>query len=279
VRADQITDPVTFHGEGATWHSGWGGLKWVDMFAGDVLSLHPDESVTRLATGSTVAAMVRPRRSGGFVVALENRFGFWDESGSLTLGPELWSGGQRFNEGGCTPDGALLCGALTDARETGSGRLWRLETDGSATPVLDDVTISNGLGFTSDGTRMYYVDTPTGRIDIFDYIDGSLVGRRPFASIETGFPDGLCVDSEDGVWVALYGGSAVQHFDSTGALTETVELPVTNVTSCTLGGDDLRTLYITTSRENLTDDEEPLAGSLFSVRVGVAGLPVLLADV
>jgi sugar lactone lactonase YvrE len=278
VRADQLTDPITYHGEGATWHAGWGGLKWVDMLAGDILSLHADESVTRLATGSAIAAMVRPRRSGGFVAALENRFGFWDASGTVTLGPELWSGGGRFNEGGSTPDGALYCGALTDARETGSGQLWRLGTDGTAVPVLDGVTISNGLGFTSDGARMYYVDTPTRRVDLFDYA-GSLSGRRPFASISSGFPDGLCVDSEDGVWVALYGGSAVHHYDSTGALTEVVELPVTNVTSCTLGGADLRTLYITTSRENLPDDEQPLAGSLFSARVDVAGLPVLLADV
>ncbi len=124
---------------------------------------------------------------------------------------------------------------------------------------------------------MFYVDTPTRRIDVFDYADGELRERRPFVHIAEGVgdPDGLWVDAEDGVWVALFGGAAVHHYDSSGELADVVELPVTNITSCCLGGADLSTLYITTSREGIADDAEPLAGALFAAPAGARGSAVL----
>ena len=118
--------------------------------------------------------------------------------------------------------------------------------------MLADVTISNGLAWTADGSRAYYIDTPTGRIDLFD-ADGAagLAGRRPFAAIDPadGYPDGLTLDADDRVWVALWGGAAVRCYDVDGSLVEQVELPVPKVTACTFGGPELDELYITTSRE------------------------------
>ncbi|GAA2224876.1 SMP-30/gluconolactonase/LRE family protein [Herbiconiux moechotypicola] len=280
MRAEQLTDPITFHGEGAVWHEAWGGLKLVDMFAGDVLSLAPDGAVTRLHTGSLIAAMVRPRASGGFVVATERAFELFDADGERewSSGPVI-AEGFRMNEGSCDPFGRLLCGSLQYGFADGAGTMYRLGAPGEPVEALfGGLTITNGLGFTGDGSLAFYADTPTRRIDVFD-VDarGELTSRRPWVHLPEGVgnPDGLCVDSAGGVWVALYDGSAVHHYDASGALVEVVELPVSRVTSCTLGGPDLRTLYITTSRENLPADAEPEAGALFTTRADTPGLPTL----
>lgn len=281
MRAERVTDSVTYHGEGALWHAEWGGLKWVDMLAGDVLSLDEKTgAVSRLHVGSNVAALVRPRRTGGFVVATHSSFAAWNDDGEEWRTPDLWTRGMRFNEGTCDPLGRVICGTIADERTEGSGEIWRLDLDGVARRVSTGVTISNGMGFTSDGTGAYYVDTRTRRIDIFDFDDGELVNRRPFAAMPEGAggPDGICVDSEDGVWVAMYNGYGVRHYSASGEFDAAVEVPdAARVTSCSLGGDALSTLYITTSREGLAPSDEPAAGSLYRADVGVPGLPALTA--
>lgn len=282
-RAEQITESITYHGEGAVWHDGWGGLRFVDMMEGDVLSL--DETtgqVTRLHVDSPVAALVRPRTSGGFVVALERAFAGYDPHGRRDwVTPDLWQGPIRFNEGGVDPRGRLLAGQMAYDSAEGVAAMWRLNPDRTVERLFGGLTISNGLAFTADGTRAYYADTATGRIDVFDAADGELGERRPFVTIPEGAggPDGLCVDVEDGVWVALYDGGAVHRYAADGTLSEIVEVGAARVTSCALGGADGSTLYITTSRQNLRPDEEPPAGALFRAQVGVAGVPTRAVDV
>lgn len=138
------------------------------------------------------------------------------------------------------------------------------------------MTISNGLEWSPDGTLAYYNDTETLRVDVFDDDGTGLVERRPFVVVEdgTGHPDGLTVDAEGRVWVALNHGGVVHRYRPDGTLDEVVELPVRQVTACTFGGEGLDRLYITTSRENLAPDDEPQAGSLFRADVGVVGRPV-----
>jgi sugar lactone lactonase YvrE len=142
--------------------------------------------------------------------------------------------------------------------------------------VLEGVTISNGLDWSPDGSRAYYNDTATGRVDVFDYDrDSGLTGRRPFVHVpaEVGHPDGLTVDADGGVWVALFGGGAVRRYSPDGQLDEVIELPARKVTACAFGGPHLDELFITTSREGLEPGAEPLAGSLFRASAGVAGRP------
>jgi sugar lactone lactonase YvrE len=180
-----------------------------------------------------------------------------------------------MNDGGCDPDGRFYCGSISKARR-GGAKLYRLDAYREVRTVLDGATISNGLEWTRDGARAYYVDSATQRIDVFDYDSrAGLVGRRAFAAIpdSAGTPDGLTVDSEGGVWVALFGGSAVRRYTSGGKLDVVLEVPARQVTACTFGGDRLDELFITTSRENLPADADRLAGSLFRARVGVRGLP------
>lgn len=274
-RAEQVTEAVAYHGEGPCWSPAWGGLRWVDMLAGDLLTLHDDGSVDRLHVGD-VAAFVRPRARGGYVVGLERGLGLADEPDAPpTPLPELWSDtGVRMNEGGCDPSGVLYAGSMAYDARPGGATLYRVDVDGEVEVVLDDVTISNGIDFSPDGTLAYYNDTPTGRTDVFDVVDGRLARRRPFFSGEDDHPDGLTVDSAGNVWVALHGAGRVRCVSPSGRVLEEVDLPVAQVTACALGGPTLQDLYVSTSRENL-DDPEPGAGALFHVRVDVPGRPVL----
>ncbi len=271
--AEQVTASVAYHAEGPVWA---GGLQWVDMLAGDVLSLAPDGSVTRRHVASVVAAL-RPRAGAGFVYAVERGFALDDGPGTPVRAlPELWTtDAVRMNEGGCDPDGRFYCGSMAYALTPGAASLYRLDTDGHASKVFGDVTISNGLEWSPDGALAYYVDSAVGRIDVLDYDpDLGLTGRRPFATVEAGTPDGLTVDAEGGIWVAVWGAAAVHRYDPDGTLSEVVRVPASQVTACTFGGADLTDLYITTSREGLDDAAEPAAGAMFVWHPGVRGLPV-----
>lgn len=277
VRAERITDSVHYHGEGPVWFPGGGGLQWVDMLAGDVLSLRADGQISRRHVGE-IAAAIRPRAAGGAVIGVERGFALEDPDGTLTHLPPVWGDkGVRMNEGGCDPDGRFHCGSMAYDKREGAAALYRLDPDRSVHTVLENVTISNGLEWSPDGTRAYYDDTATGQVAIFDYDrDSGLTGGRTFVSIpeDAGHPDGLTVDSEGGVWVALNKGGAVHRYTAAGVLDEVIEVPTPLVTACTFGGERLDELFITTSREGMQPHEDPVAGSLFRAAVGVRGLPV-----
>ncbi|MET0697626.1 MAG: SMP-30/gluconolactonase/LRE family protein [Acidimicrobiia bacterium] len=277
MKAETLTDPICYHAEGPVWSEAWGGLRWVDMLDGDVMSLGPDGSIQRSHVDD-IAAIIRPRRAGGAVQGIERGFALEEPDGTITRLGDLWSGGDvRMNEGGCDPDGRFYCGSMAYDKRPGAGSLYRLDPDGTVTVVLDGVTISNGLDWSPDDSLAYYVDTPTHEISVFDYdSDRGLSGRRTFVPIpaEHGGPDGLAVDEQGGIWVALFGGSAVHRYTAEGDLDEVIEVGARQVTACTFGGADLDRLYITTSRENLEPDDDPLAGSLFTAMPGVKGLPV-----
>jgi sugar lactone lactonase YvrE len=189
--------------------------------------------------------------------------------------PELWSDkGIRFNDGGCSPGGTLYGGTMAYDGGKGRATLYRFDQGLRPASVVDGVTVSNGLAWSPDGSLAYYNDSPTGQVDVFDDEDDRLLRRRPFTTVEGGLPDGLSVDAEGGVWVAVWGGGAVHRYSPDGRLSEVVELPVRQVSACTFGGDGLDTLFITTSRENLPDGAEPEAGSVYAVEPGVRGQPV-----
>jgi sugar lactone lactonase YvrE len=225
-----------------------------------------------------VVAALRPRRAGGAVIAVERGFALEAADAEVAFLGEVWSDpGVRMNEGGCDPDGGFYCGSMAyDTRPRG-GALYRLDPDRSVRTAVAGVTISNGLEWSPDGTLAYYADTPTQRVDVFDYDAGAgLTGRRPFVEIppEAGAPDGLTVDAEGGVWVALHRGGAVRRYTPAGALDAIVEVPTPKVTACTFGGAGLRELFVTTSQEGFEPGSRPPAGALFRAVPGVAGRPV-----
>src|SRR5687767_6711602 len=184
MRAEQVTGPVAYHGEGPVWSQRWGGLRWVDMLAGDILSLAEDGTVGRRHV-ATIAAALRPRVGGGTVIAVERGFALEAQDGAVTTLEPVWTDSSvRMNEGGCDPDGRFWCGSMAYDKRPGGAALYRLDPDGSARRMLDGVTISNGLEWSPDGSLAYYDDTATGRVDVFDYDrDGGLTGRRPFVEL------------------------------------------------------------------------------------------------
>jgi sugar lactone lactonase YvrE len=279
AQAEQIPGTECYHGEGPCWADEWGGLRWVDMLSGDVLSLDQHGGVTRTHVGE-VAAVIRPRASGGAVLALKDSFAVTDgDLGQLrTVATVSLEPGVRLNEGGCDPDGRFYCGSMATDESPQAGTFYCLDPDGSVRPVLDKVTISNGFDFSPDGTVAYYVDTRDQSIDIFDYsADTGLVNRRRWVDVpvEGGWPDGLTVDAEGGVWLALMGGSAVHHYSASGRLEEVIPLPVSQVTACTFGGTGLDTLYVTTSQIGADIRAQPASGALFAIQPGARGRPAL----
>ena len=278
IVATPFSAPVTYHGEGAVWADSWGGLRCVDMLQGDVLQFDSRGIPRRHHLGS-IAAMIRPAGDEMSVVARESDVVLWYEATNRieVLAQDLVPSGSRLNEGSCTPRGDLLIGSVSAGALPESAQLLEIRKN-LVRPILPAVTVSNGLGFSPDGTRAYYADSPTHRVDVFTVTDtGELIERRRFAEFEPadGAPDGLWVDETGGVWIALYGGGRVQRVSPDGTLDLHVAVDARQVTSCTFGGPTLSTLYITTSRENLSDDTDPLAGSIFHADVGITGLPAL----
>ena len=154
----------------------------------------------------------------------------------------------------------------------GRGKFYRFDTDHSVTELYDGIGISNGLGWSPDDKRMYYIDSFAYRVDVVDYdvATGQMGERQAFARLGSGelVPDGLAVDSQGGVWVAVWGGSVIQRYDADARLTSVVKLPAAHVTSCAFGGPDLTELFITTAA-----GPGRSAGALFTCPAGVKGLP------
>jgi sugar lactone lactonase YvrE len=278
MKAEQFTDVVTYHGEGPIWDSVAGVLRWVDMLNGDILTLPPGGQLSRQHV-DTIAAAMRPRAGGGLVVAIEHGFALMDADGRL--GPETTAFTDptiRLNEGGVDRQGRFFCGSMPYDQGGPRGAFYRFDPDGTITEVFGEVTISNGVAWTADGDTMFYIDTPTHRVDVFDYDPeaGLPSNRRPLVHIDPahGSPDGMALDTEGGMWVAIHRGHAVHRYTPDGKLDEVVEVPPAQVTSCCFGGPDLDELYITTSRENLPDGTDPQAGALFRAKPGARGLPL-----
>jgi sugar lactone lactonase YvrE len=273
---EQITDAVAYHGEGPVWSPEWGGLRFVDMLAGDLLTVREDGSVDRLPTGSKVAAFVRPRSSGGYVVGTERGLALADRADDEpTPWLELWEDPNlRMNEGGCDAFGNLYAGNMAYDRTPGVASLFRITPAGDVSTAVPSVTTSNGFDISPDGSLAYYNDTSAGGTEIFDVTESGLANRRRLATVATDErPDGLTVDAEGNIWVALNRVGKVRLYAPDGTELVTVDLPVQKVTARTLGGPDGTDLLVTSSRENM-DDPEPAAGAVFRLRVSVPGRPI-----
>ncbi|WP_241005266.1 SMP-30/gluconolactonase/LRE family protein [Nocardioides sp. zg-1228] len=276
IRAAQLTDVVTHHGEGICWDPALSRLRLVDVSEGDLLTLDGERLESRLDVGAVVGAW-RPRTNGGVVVATDDRFVLLDPTGALEwTSPSLFGPGRRMNDGGCDRQGRFYCGSMDVHAMPGQGTLWRLDPDRTVSPAITDLTIPNGLVWSVDGTRAFHVDTPRGSIDVLEHDGdtGALANRRPVAHVSGGDPDGMAQDAHGGLWVALWGGSAVHRYSLDGTLTAVVEVDAVQVSSCAFGGPGDTHLYITTSRQGLGESEDPAAGAVFCVDVAVEGAPV-----
>jgi sugar lactone lactonase YvrE len=245
-------------------------LRWVDMLEGDVLSLSADGEVERIHVGN-VAAAIRPRSAGGLVAAIERGFAIVGADGSVHRYPELWTDVTiRMNDGACDPQGRFYCGSMSYDEAPGLGALYRLDPEGSVSVVLRGLGISNGLSWLTSSDEAIFVDSLTRRIDVLGFVadSGTFSTRRTLAVVseEQGMPDGIALDVEDGVWVAMWGGGAAHRYTREGVLDSVISFPVRNVTSCAL---DDGFLYVTTSAKD--DPENTMAGAIFRSDVGILG--------
>ena len=240
-----------------------------------------DEAIASTAWGADDAAMHDlERRFGGAasdaqIVALVDGFHLLDfATGSLSflVGPEPVAG-TRLNDGKVGPDGRFWAGTMDEEQLTRPiAALYRLDPDHSLHRVVDGLIVSNGLAWTPDGSRAHYVDSATGRVDVLRTEGGRVVERTPFVEVD-GTPDGLTVDAEGGVWVALFGGGAVHRYAHDGSLDAVVEVSASHPTSCAFGGPELDELWITTSQQDTGADGR--SGALYRCLPGVRGVAPL----
>jgi sugar lactone lactonase YvrE len=270
----RVQAPVCTLGEGPVWDARDQSLYWVDIPESRVHRIAADGSLGSWDTGQPVGTVI-PRASGGLVVAVRDGFMALDPaSGTLTTLAEVEKDRpeNRMNDGACDRAGRFYAGTMADDESPGAGALYRLDPDLSVTRLVTGVGTSNGIGWSPDERLMYYIDSQVHRVDVFDYdpATGEIDGRRPFAAVGDGdvVPDGLTVDADGGVWVAVWGGYAILHHDPEGQVIETVDLPAARVSSCVFGGPDLDRLYITTAA-----GPGESAGALFVCEPGVTGQP------
>jgi sugar lactone lactonase YvrE len=270
----QVQAPVSQLGEGPVWDGADQALYWVDIPAQLVHRMAADGSLTTWDVGQPVGAVV-PRASGGLVVAVRDGFMAMDPAtGELDMlaAVEQDNPQTRMNDGACDRAGRFYAGTMGFNEEPGLGTLYRLDPDLRVTTLVTGVGISNGIGWSPDDRLMYYIDSHTHRVDVFDYdpATGAIEDRRPFAVVGTGdvVPDGLTVDADGCVWVAVWGGHAVLRHDQAGRVVQTVEIPAARVSSCAFGGRGLDRLYVTTAA-----GPGESAGALFTAEPGVTGQP------
>ena len=274
TQPERVQAPVCTLGEGPVWDGRDQSLYWVDILESRVHRMAADGSFSSWDTGQPVGAVVT-LASGGLVVAVRDGFMALDPaSGTLTTLAEVEKDqpGNRMNDGSCDRAGRFYAGTMAFDESPEAGALYRLDPDLSVTSLLTGVGTSNGIGWSPDDRLMYYIDSQAHRVDVFDYdpATGQIGGRRPFKAVGEGdvVPDGLTVDADGGVWVAVWEGYALLHHDPDGQLIETVDLPAARVTSCVFGGPDLDRLYITTAA-----GPGESGGALFVCEPGVTGQP------
>ena len=268
-------------GEGPRWDAATGTLLWVDILGQRVHRYDPATGIDAAWATPGLVSLALPRRGGGVVVGLPGGLYLLDDLAGAPVVPlEADRLENRTNDGACDARGRLWVGTMALDERSPNAALYRVDADLRVTRVLAGTTISNGLGWSPDGARFYFIDSLTGRIDVFacNPETGALGERRPLVTVDVAgaVPDGMAVDAEGCLWVALHGGWGLNRYSAEGELLDEVRLPVAKVTSCCFGGPELRDLYVTTRRESLSDAElaqQPLAGALLRLDPGVAGLP------
>ena len=284
VTVEPVGDVTAVLGEGPYWRPEDEVLLWLDIPRG---LLH----MTRVQVGETItveldeASAVFPAVGGGILTAGGRHLKL-----RATRPGEGWAGriiaeaphgnGIRFNDAAVDPAGRVWVGSMDINESEPLGTLYRLDSGRRLTPVAKGATVSNGIGWSPDGTRMYYNDSPMRRIDMFDYdqATGEAFQRRVFADLSgvKGFPDGLTVDADGCIWVAMFAGGTLRRFNPAGRQDAVLPLPVSQPTSCAFGGPGMADLFVTTAYRDLSEAQraaEPLAGRLLRLRPGPVGLP------
>jgi len=284
LHAQLLYDAAATLGEGAFWNHEQQAFWWVDIENGKLNIFDPEPGENKSFDMGQRIGTVVPASDGTAIVALEDGiYSYNFVTGELVFRsrPDNHTGSIRFNDGKCDPAGRLWAGTMgMGGNIRGKAFLYRFDHDFSAHTMLDSITISNGICWSADKKKMYYIDTPTRQVSEYDYdnASGEITFSRVAVEIPRGMggPDGMCIDAQGKLWVAHYGGGAVCCYDPTsGELLHKVIVPAPNVTSCAFGGKDLKTLYITTAAQGMNQEARekyPEAGGLFYIELDVKGV-------
>jgi sugar lactone lactonase YvrE len=277
-----ITDIRAALGEGPSWDGNRQVLYWVDILGKRFYEFNPSDGKLNEYQSDQLLGAVVPRQSGGFILAMQHGlYSFRPETNEwLSIhDPEAHKLDNRFNDGKCDPSGRFWTGTLSMTGKSQDCALYRMDPDLSVTKVMEGISLSNGMGWSPEGTTMYFIDTPTYSVAAFDYdlASGSISGKRLLIDIprNAGAPDGMTVDEEGMLWIAHWGGYQVTRWNPrTGTMLQSLSVPAPHVTSCVFGGKNRNELYITTARESLSEDllhQYPLSGGLFRVKLDICG--------
>jgi D-xylonolactonase len=266
-------------GEGPMWDAATRSLYFVDI-KGRQIHRYGENGARDSWHAPQQPGFIVPIEGGGFACALQNGlYRFCEHTGAFTLLRHVERGipGNRFNDGYVDATGCLWFGSMDDAEQAPSGALYRLDQDGRLTTPDSQYVIPNGPAMSPDGRVMYHTDTLAKTVCRFDVLpNGTLANKRPFVTITgSGHPDGMAVDAEGTVWIALFGGGRIERYGPAGDYRDAIALPCSNVTKLAFGGVDLRTVFVTTAWKGLAPEvraREPLAGALFALRSSAPGL-------
>ncbi|WP_020526838.1 SMP-30/gluconolactonase/LRE family protein [Flexithrix dorotheae] len=287
LSAEILIDAKAKLGEGAIWHPTENKFYWIDIEGKKLHIFDPSTGEDREIDTKARIGTVVPVKSGGVLAALENgifKLDLSNEKFELVTNP--LEEGIRFNDGKCDPKGRFWVGSMALKGTKGAATLYRLDTDGSIHHMIDSVTISNGIVWSLDQKKMYYIDTPTGKVMGYDYDNETGSISNPVVAVEIpegmGHPDGMTIDAEGMIWIGMWDGYAVTRWNpETGELLGKIEVPAKNITSCAFGGENLETLYITTASIGTPEEvlnKYPQSGGVFAVKPGVKGIPAFFYE-
>jgi sugar lactone lactonase YvrE len=280
VEVELVVDARAEVAEGPIWDDRAERLLWCDIMAGGLHEYDPATGRDEVRDVGQAVGTVVPREGGGLVLALRDGFALVEPDGGMRVVAEVEADNRanRMNDGACDSAGRFWAGTMAFDSTPGAGAFYRFDPDLTVTKVLDEVSISNGVGWSLDETTMYYVDSPTYRIDVFDFdaAAGAIENRRTLVDMpgEVGFADGLVVDAEGFLWVAVFRGGRLHRYAPDGTLDREVLLPVTCPTKPAFAGPELRDMYVTSAWATMTPEEreaQPHAGGVFRLDPGATG--------
>lgn len=272
-----VTNHHCLLGESPVWDASQNRICWIDILKGEIHYFYPDSNIHGTFAAGHILGAIAIKKSGGLMAALKGGFAEIDltkKTLQLVSAVETHLPDNRFNDGKCDPAGRFWAGTMSTSNTPHAGSLYVLEKDFTVSTKITGVTCSNGMAWSPDNTTLYYIDTPTGNVCAYNYdiINGSITNKRVVINIpeEKGYPDGMTIDAEGMLWIALWDGWKIIRYDPhTGKQLHQVILPVSKVTSCCFGGNSMEDIYVTSARTGVLENDlpsQPLAGSLFVIK-------------